>query len=88
MVGVIFNRRKTPTIFTTLLPNTTPKIFVTLGDQWQRKGNRITDQGYFPHTCPPEGAEEIQSQTTLYGDPPKSPGQLHAITVLYASNND
>ncbi|KAN0073238.1 hypothetical protein V8E54_008458 [Elaphomyces granulatus] len=32
MVGVIFNRRKTPTIFTTLLPNTTPEIFVTLGD--------------------------------------------------------
>jgi len=45
------------------------------------------DQGYFPHTCPPEGAEEIQSQTTLYGTP-KSPGQLHAITVLYASKND
>jgi hypothetical protein len=54
MVGVIFNRRKTPIIFTTLLPNTTLKIFVTLGDQWQRKGNRIMDQGYFPHTCPPE----------------------------------
>jgi hypothetical protein len=88
MVGVIFNRRKTPTIFTTLLPNTTPKTFVTLGDLWQRRGNRIMDQGPFPHTCPPEGAEEVQSQTTLYGDPPKCPGQLHAITVLYASNND
>jgi hypothetical protein len=24
------------------------------------------DQGYFPHTGPPEGAEEIQSQTILY----------------------
>ena len=46
------------------------------------------DQGPFPHTCPPEGAEEVQSQTTLYGDPSKCPGQLHAITVLYASNND